>query len=278
MAKYRAWCFTVNNYCDQDEETVFGLALDTVSVKYIVAGKEVGESGTPHLQGYIYFVNQRSLGGLKELLPTAHWESARGTPKEASDYCKKDDDYFESGTLPMDQSQKGECGKQSIAERWALAKAGRLEELPPENIRVYMYIAMLNAVVADLPELTNLWIYGKSGIGKSSFVRKSWGDAIYSKALNKWWDGFQGEDIVVVDDMDPKHDMLGYHLKIWGDHYAFTAEIKNGCAKIRPKRIIITSQYRPESVWPNEPETVEAIHRRYKFINFDLGLPRVGSL
>ena len=47
----RGWCFTLNNY--NEEEEVRALALPE-EVSYGVVGKEVGESGTPHFQGYLY--------------------------------------------------------------------------------------------------------------------------------------------------------------------------------------------------------------------------------
>ena len=88
------WCFTLNN---PGAEPVPEWPVD---VTYYVIGKETGESGTPHWQGYVCFAKPLRLTALKKLMPRAHWEQMRGTPQQAADYCKKDGDYEEDGILP----------------------------------------------------------------------------------------------------------------------------------------------------------------------------------
>ena len=233
MSLSRGWVFTLNNY--SEEEEVRALALPE-EVKYGVIGKEVGESGTPHFQGYIYFKTEKSLKQVREIFDRAHWEISKGSIDEASDYCKKDGDFFEFGDKPMSNKRKGDAGKQSIEERWDLAKRGKFEDLPPEMIKTYEYIYRKSMVVEDREELDNVWIWGPSGCGKSRHVRDNH-EVFYTKGMNKWWDGYNGEEVVLLDDFDPKHgEFLGYFLKIWADHYSFNAEVKGGMLKIRPKR------------------------------------------
>lgn len=258
MTRFRAWCFTINNYGVNDLQI-----CDTVECQYIIYGREIGEEGTPHLQGYIYVKNNKTLTAMKAYFhPTAHLEPAE-TITEAIEYCKKDGLYTERGTPPMDPKQKGLKGKEAIQARWALAKAGKFEELPPEQIRTYEYIYRKSAEVADRDILDNLWICGPSGCGKSSYVRRNF-ETFYSKPMSKWWDGYNHEDVVVLDDFDPKHaEFLSYYLKIWTDHYAFNGEVKNGMMKMRPKKVIVTSQYHIDQCFL-DPETQAAIRRRFQ--------------
>jgi len=261
--QYRNWVFTVNNYGATDIQI-----FEEVDCRFVCYGKEVGESGTPHLQGLIIFDKRgKTLNGLKKVHPTAHWEPMKGTVDQAYAYCIKDGDVYERGDKPMNQAEKGECGKRSLEERWDAAKKGRFEELDPENIKVYEYIyAKFADKPADRDELDNLWIVGPSGCGKSKYVRQNY-EEFFTKPMSKWWDGYQREDVVLLDDFDPSHGkFLDYYLKIWADHYPFNAEVKGGMLNIRPKTVIVTSQYLIEECFESA-ETIEAIKRRFKVMH-----------
>lgn len=109
MVGAKRWCFTLNNYSTQEEQHVadFGAALS--GLEYLVAGREIGDSGTPHLQGFVCFTQRNTLIQLKAALGARlHAEVARGSPSQASDYCKKDGDYMEFGTLPTGQGKRSD--------------------------------------------------------------------------------------------------------------------------------------------------------------------------
>lgn len=72
------WCFTLNNWSIEQFEACFSWP----GTRYVSVGQEVGESGTPHLQGFVCFVSNKRLSGVRQLFPTAHWEIARGSNLE----------------------------------------------------------------------------------------------------------------------------------------------------------------------------------------------------
>ena len=68
--------------------------------RYLVVGREVGQSGTPHLQGFVIFNRSVRRSRVSGLLPRAHLEITRGTSEQAATYCKKEGDFDEYGTFP----------------------------------------------------------------------------------------------------------------------------------------------------------------------------------
>lgn len=80
----RSWCYTINNYTEEEKER-----LRSVPAKRHVCGDEVGESGNPHLQGYIRFEKNQRFSWWKNQFPRAHVEVRQGSEKQAADYCKK---------------------------------------------------------------------------------------------------------------------------------------------------------------------------------------------
>jgi hypothetical protein len=261
----RAFCFTLNNPKPDSEQL-----LERISgVEYLTFGREKGESGTPHLQGYIYFTNAKTHSAVRKLLPGCHVEPAK-TVSAAIEYCQKDGDFIEFGIRPVDPAAKGLLEKKRWDEIWKSAIDGDLPAIPADvRLRFYGTICRVRkdhmVKPGDLEAPCGTWIYGKSGVGKSFSVRNLFPN-LYSKNSSKWWDGYQEEDTVLFDDLGT--DQVGWisrFLKIWPDQYSFIADIKGGSICIRPRRFIVTSQFTIRELF-TDPTTVDALERRFKFI------------
>lgn len=104
----RDWIFTWNNYREVEFQNLRDIGLNRPELfRYLVFGREVGASGTPHLQGFVQFHREVDLGVVQQFLcpgPRGNERSRtiscrirRGTVEQASDYCKKDGDFSEFG-------------------------------------------------------------------------------------------------------------------------------------------------------------------------------------
>ena len=269
------WVFTLNNYKQSD---IDGLAAAAPSFKHLAYGKEVGESGTPHLQGVLCTIGRGGtrLSALKKSLdfnPGFHFEPMRGSYVQALTYCEKDC----TPDNPITQFGEAPASKgKNLADRWShamdLAKTGDIEAIPADLYTkfssFYERMAQRHAPVADLDDVCGIWLVGPSGSGKSRWVREKYpNESFYDKRCNKWFDGYDGRrhKAVVIDDMDTSHAFMAYDINRWADRYAFNAEVKGSSIRIRPLNVIVTSRYTIEEIFAStDTSTRESIIRRFK--------------
>jgi len=270
----RSFCFTWSNYPAEHQDR-----LDEMLPRYVCYGYEwAPTTGTPHLQGYLYFDNARTHRAVCGALPGVHITVARGTPDQNITYCSKDGEFVEFGTRPKTSKEIGEAEANRYEEAWDAARRGSYSNLIPGDIesidaelRIRHYNT-LKAIAKDYmvrpPQLSGvcgIWIFGESGSGKTMSANQAYPNA-YLKPLNKWWDGYQGEEVVILDDMDIFHRDLTSLIKNWADFIPFIGEVKNGGRYLRPKKFVVTSQYSIETIWESDPESYAAISRRFTVI------------
>ena len=110
----------------------------------------------------------------------------------------------------------------------------------------------------------NLWIYGNPGSGKTYYATHLYKN-YFLKNQTQWWDGYRGEEVIILDDYDKP--IMGHYVKIWADNYNSVGEIKNGSIALNFKVFIVTSNYMPRTLWPNDLPMQYAICRRFRFIS-----------
>lgn len=269
----RNYVFTINNYTEQDAALVL-----SEHMKYLVYGKEVAPTtGTPHLQGFVCFKEAKSPAAVRSHISfraVVQMKSDRSTFKQASDYCKKDGDFYEGGTLPADKSAQKRKLQDDYQRAWELAKAGDIEDVEPSlRLRHYSTLKLIQkdymVEPEELPDVCGIWIRGVPNVGKSHLVRATYPNH-YDKGIHKWWDGFRPSKhfVVHLEDLSLKHDFMGFFLKRWADKYPFNAEAKGTAMMIRPKFIVVTSNYTIEEIFGEDPVQVEAINRRFKVYHY----------
>lgn len=255
---------------DECYETLNEIADDC---KYAIFGNETcPTTGRHHLQGYVMFKTRIRFSALrKKYFPTIHWEAAKGTLSQNIDYCSKDD------PTPMEFGERPKYDDNGAreADRWKQARMAaqedRFEDIPDQifvshykNVKSLRDDSKTTDQVLDAP--CGIWLYGVPGSGKSTKARTEYG-TVYFKDTNMWWDGYRNEETVVLEDIDPSHSYLCRQLKIWTDVCPFPAQTKGGYTKIRPKNVVVTSNYSIEEVFPT-PIDQEALKRRFKVVFF----------
>lgn len=279
--RFRNYWFTHNNYLNTNVE-------DTLECRYIAYAHEVGEEGTPHLQGMVSFTNAVTYASVIKKMPGCSIGNLCGTVDQAIHYFdgrgKKDkttgimgppyepDRFTERGDRPVTNDDKGTAERLRWIRLKQLAKAGDMDtidrEFPREAFKDFNLINRIHRASQPQPQyldkVCGIWIYGKSGVGKSRLVINQFPDH-YVKLRKIWWDNYNNEETVVMDDVSPTNIHLVDYFKDWADFKPFRAEVKGGSLYIRPKRFIVTSQYHPNDMGFNK-EDLEAVLRRYQII------------
>ena len=192
------------------------------------------------------------------------------------EYIKKDKDYIEEGIYLSNNAssvqKRAQINKEIINRPLnELVDEGKLSIYNYQQVRCAKMLYTLDSlVVPEYMPKTCYWIVGDTGIGKSRWVRTNC-SGFFNKSQNKWWDGYNGEKVVLIDDFDHSGQALGHLLKIWADCYSFSAEIKGGTIKPVIDTFIVTSQYTPYQIWCkgdkpelHDDEMRQAIERRFQ--------------
>nr|WAE42369.1 MAG: replication associated protein [Cressdnaviricota sp.] len=84
----KRWLFTLNNYTLEEMEQMERYLRN--NSEGFIYGQEVGEEGTPHLQGYVEFKKKMRMSENKTINKRIHWEIAKGDKQTNYNYCSKD--------------------------------------------------------------------------------------------------------------------------------------------------------------------------------------------
>ncbi len=273
----RAWCFTLNNWTE-DEEDLVTKWVDTSHATYVIVGHEEGATGTPHLQGFVQWTARRRLGFCRERLPRAHWELSRAKDlHDAAEYCKKDGDWDAYGDLSLGGADNVGGARKRAYDAYVTGGAVACEEAEP-LVWAYQGHNLKKNVVREppaRPTVTALWIHGPSGTGKTRAAWQPWLEPVedqdagarpYCKLPTvKWWDGYRGQTAVIIDDVCP-HGIGIQHLLAWCDKYPCHIETKGGYEPLMATNFIVTSNFLPEEVFPDaKQESIIALRRRFSF-------------
>ncbi len=138
----KKWVFTLNNWTEKEYSSIV-LKLKEKTTYYVV-GKEKGEEGTPHLQGYFELKTKgRPIGIFKN--ERIWFQKAKGSREDNKEYCEKDGNSISS-------VEKVEVISRNDFYKWEEDLMKKLEE-PHKDREI------------------NWYVDEKGGCGKSTFTK-----------------------------------------------------------------------------------------------------------
>lgn len=262
-ASSRGWFLTINNFDEVEEEQ-----LKSEKFEYLVYQVEKGEKeGTEHLHAFIYYKSERKFETMKKKFPGAHIEKVKRI-KKCMEYCSKVKTRlrgpYEFGTKPK---QGNRTDLDDLAEMvvngmsmYEIAKAD-----PAGFARWKKNIEYLK--YALIPERTEKpqvwWLWGESGAGKTTYVHDKHGRGrknIFIKDSTKWWDGYDGQKIVLIDDFCEWQWNFKNFLRAL-DAFDYSSEYKGGYVNIPCDFIYVTCTKHPNQIWEDEEDAYQVRRR-----------------
>lgn len=266
----RNWVFTVNNYEFVPNEL-------PIHASYVVMGKEKGELGTPHLQGFAQFCKPVRRCVIQKWCKKKCWANPmakRSSPTSARTYCVKDGDFVELGEFKerkqgtrMDLLQLYEDARNPDNTYLDIA-----ENNPTAYVKYWKAVEVIKRLpVKDPPpaerDMKIELYYGYPGTGKTRLAFQE-NDDIYRIPLGKdvWFDGYVGQRTLLLDEFSGQMP-LNVLLQLL-DKYAFQVRVKGSFVWMHATKVIITTNKDPGE-WYDYSERARkrlALRRRFTCI------------
>jgi hypothetical protein len=258
----RAICFT---YFLEPQE-IFQMPENTNYKRWVYQTEVCPETNRIHIQGYIGFNKPTKWATVLQWfkdngLKGIHIKESRGTYLQNYKYCTKEESKLpngQAGEFGDFGPNKGQGARSDLTEVTEIIKeTGSLkraaEDYPETYVRNYRGLADYKEQVRPTkkrrvtPKDVNfLWIYGGTGNGKTEYFDCNWPDGYEKEGSHKWWDKYDGEDAIFINDYRPGREAIRYEnlLKLM-DVYPFSGEKKGGIVQVTATVVVVTSSMPP---------------------------------
>lgn len=253
--------------CDKEKEWLLERLESNNNLLYWCISKEDHhETEGKHLHAFIVL---KTAIKMRQLAFHAHFDyegfhpnaecvkHAKADQLRVWDYVTKDGDFISNVERSiLEGKRKGDpaSAKELLTKRPSdLIEEGKLSPYQYTNIVRAQYLYKGSLKPDDKCHCRGIWLYGPAGVGKSTAARE-FGmliGGVYYKQFNKWWDGYEGEPCVIMDECD--NGALNHYLKLWTDTFAYKGEVKGASCWLQHEFFIVTSNSTLEDIADMNP-------------------------
>jgi hypothetical protein len=243
-------------------------------------GREVGSSGTPHIQGYVEFKQQHRHNKVVKMLGGHAWFFPRLAPKsvDAANYCKEDGAYVERGRISMpgaasviqdlcEQIEDGVTPDDLVVENpGAMHQYGRIVD---RRYGIFLRRKWRTWMTQGI------WYCGPTGTGKSHVAYEGFDPVTHYVFRNDhgWWDGYNGQKIVIFNDFRGSEIAYNILLQLVDKFPMYVSCRNKEPVPFLAETVIITSPYSPEELYGGKADHVDSLEqliRRFTVVQMNV--------
>lgn len=284
----KSYPFTLNNYTEEDCK----FFAEYTDCHHLYVGAEVATTGTPHLQGYICWGSSKRWTAVQKIHEVFTRCAAQlvtmGKPSQNKDYCLKGDitkeewvkwvtDGRDRNTEPWGRNVKvvaDHCdisqGQRTDLDEFhsALKRGAEDAELFEEHLPVLakyprlenrIKMSVLKASTRPFRDVKVIVHWGEAGTGKTRSPYEQ-GAFIFDDYESGWWDGYDGESAILLDDFYGGIKW-SFFLRLL-DGYQCRLKVKGGFTYAQWTTVYITSNKHPDEWYKDHVLEDGAFKRR----------------
>ncbi len=186
-----------------------------------------------------------------------HLEKRRGTHTQGKEYCNKEETridgpfvYGDDNGIPETQGARSDL----VEVKRKLDSGASMKSIADDHFSDYIRYHKSFRAYKRLKAVHRNWemevivLFGLTGTGKTKFVYDNYGDSLYSvpdaKSSGTYWDDYDGEYTVLIDEMYGKRFSHGVLLRLL-DRYQVTVPVHGSSVNFSSHRIVMTSNVHP---------------------------------
>lgn len=277
-ATSRSWFFTANNcregWSTKEWEDHFSEWNEGRKIKMTWLHMQEEKKSTQHWQGVCGFAKPVKLTAVQKFFgKKIHVEKQRSD--EAIKYVLKEDTRIGDQVIIGDVEKLGQGKRTDLANACDAIKEGGIMKVVREHPTVYVkYHRGLEKLEQKLQEQEmrdmECYIYwGPSGSGKTHAVYERFKiKNVYNMPdpSDKWFDNYNGQDVLLLDECDKFLPKIQYLLK-WMDKYPLEVPVKGGHVQAKWTKVVLVGNKHPDEWYPvASAEAWKGVQRRVKEI------------